>query len=127
MPFFNNGTGKYLADAFNRGVSSIQEFFSSEWNAKREEGEQLNKTQDTEDGVGEEKEHTGFLSDLFDNFFGGGSSSIDQDPSNDLPEDPSRYENENSGQDMRDALEQQEREQERRDNEERRVRDNEER
>lgn len=127
MSFFNNGTGKYLADAFDRGVASIKEFFSSEWNAKREEGEQLNKIQDTEDVVGEEKEHTGFFSDLFDNFFGGGSSSIDQDSSNDPPEDFSRYGNDDSGQAMQDALDRQEREQERREDEERQVRDNEER
>lgn len=127
MSLFNNGTGKYLADAFDRGVASIKELFSSDWNAKREEGEQLNKIQDTEDIVGEEKEHTGFFSDLFDNFFGGRSSNVDQDPSNDPPEDPSRYENENSGQDMRDALDQQERDDRQREDYERQSRNDDER
>lgn len=127
MSLFNNGTGKYLVDAFDRGVASIKELFSSDWNTKREEGKQLEEVQETEDVVGEEKGHAGFFSDLFGSFFGGGSSSIDRDSSNDYPEEPSRYVDENSGQDMRDALEQQQREQERRDDDERRVRDNEER
>lgn len=44
--FFTNGTGKYLRDAFERTLNSVEKFLDPEVNARRTENESLERSQD---------------------------------------------------------------------------------
>lgn len=125
MSIFNNGTGKFLADAFDRGITSIKGFFDIDQNAKREETHKLEVIQDDEDSVKyKEEEHTSFLSNLFGGFFGGDSSD---DSGNDSHDDSSSYGGRDPGQDMQDAYDRQELDNRQREDYERQSRNDDER
>jgi len=125
MSIFNNGTGKFLADAFDRGITSIKGFFDIDQNAKGKETHELKMIQEDEDsGKIEEEEHTSFLSNLFGSFFGGDSSD---NSGNDLRDDTPNYSSHDSGQDMQEAYDQQERENRQREDYERQSRNDDER
>lgn len=124
MSIFNNGTGKFLAGAFDRGITSIKDFFDIDQNTEREATQKLDKVQDEEDSVNdEEEEGTSFFSNLFGEFFGGDSSD---DAGNDSREDSSSYWDRDPGEDIQDAYDLQERDNNQRKDYERQSRNDEE-
>ena len=143
MSIFNNGTGKFLAGAFDRGITSIKDFFDIDQNAEREATQKLDRIQDDEDSVYDkasaneeeeekekeeevekEEEHTSFFSNLFSGFFGGTSSD---DSERDSREASSSFWDRDPGQDRQDENDRQERENSEREDYERRSRNDDER
>lgn len=123
MSIFNNRTGKFLSGAFDRGITSIKDFFDIDQNAKREEAHKLDRIQDAEDFVYEEKEKEEATS-FFSKFLGGASSD---NSDRDSREASSSYWDRDPGQARREENDRQERDNREREDYERQSKNDEER